>query len=257
MCLYCGDPANEVDHIIPHSYSLDNREENLVASCTICNRIASDKVFDGFIAKQTHIREERAKDKWTEAINLYRSICQYAGLPLPIVRQAEDKPEKESKPKRRRNLDGSSVMKKPPLPPVYDPPEPEKVEELPRKERKKRLQGYRTAVAPAFDYSNIQAYQTMFIVKHQKGNSWRKIAVQHGLHPNMARLIANGHEPGNRIREKLKLPPIAEVVSLNEGFKDGSQVIGAVECCVCGQWFVSNHPKRKRCFICTPFRSRK
>jgi hypothetical protein len=261
ICMYCGDPANEVDHIFPHSYSLNDKEENLAASCTICNRIASDKVFDGFIEKQTYIREQREKARWIEAIHIYRSMCQACGLPLPPVR---DEPKKKEKPKQkqRRNLDGSSVMKKPDLPPRYKEKvkKEKQVIEFDRDANKWRLQRYRAiedrVKKSGYDYSKIQAYQVCFLAKHQKGESWRKIAVKYGLHPNMARLIANGYEPGNKIRKKLNLSLIAEVETLDENFPDGSQVLGALQC-GCGQWFVSNHPKRKKCFFCTPFRPRK
>jgi hypothetical protein len=254
--MYCGDPANVVDHIFPHSYSLNDNEANLVASCNICNSIASDKVFDGFIAKQTYIKEERKKDRWTEAINLYRSMCQDAGLPLAIERKEEEKPKKETKSKRRRNVDGSSVRKKPSLPPVYPSAEPEKVVKPVKKVRKIRLHRVNRAIKYAADYSNIQSYQVAFLVKHEQGESWRKIAMQHGLYPNMARLIAQGHEPGNRIRKKLNLPLKSEVIPMEKKIPDGSLVLGS-QVCECGQTFVSNHPKRRRCFLCTPFRSRK
>lgn len=63
-CVYCGDPASEIDHILPRSYALDNSDGNLVASCRWCNLIASNKVFDNFEAKKIYILSERKKLKW-------------------------------------------------------------------------------------------------------------------------------------------------------------------------------------------------
>ncbi len=36
-CVYCGEPANHVDHVIPTSRGGDTTLENLVAACWHCN----------------------------------------------------------------------------------------------------------------------------------------------------------------------------------------------------------------------------
>lgn len=58
-CQYCYDAAEVVDHVIPLSYSLDNSEENLVASCWLCNAIAGDRVFRSFGQKRKYIIDRR------------------------------------------------------------------------------------------------------------------------------------------------------------------------------------------------------
>lgn len=63
MCIYCGGDATEVDHIIPYSYSQDNRKINLVPACGECNRLVSDKVFDTFVEKILFIQRERKRKK--------------------------------------------------------------------------------------------------------------------------------------------------------------------------------------------------
>jgi len=63
MCIYCGGDATEVDHIIPYSYSQDNRKINLVPACGECNRLVSDKVFDTFAEKILFIQRERKRKK--------------------------------------------------------------------------------------------------------------------------------------------------------------------------------------------------
>lgn len=37
-CAYCGDTANQVDHIVPRSAGGTNDPENLTAACARCNR---------------------------------------------------------------------------------------------------------------------------------------------------------------------------------------------------------------------------
>ena len=61
LCAYCDDVASVVDHIIPASYRRDNREDNLAASCQICNNMAGNKVFNDFSEKQEWIRDKRER----------------------------------------------------------------------------------------------------------------------------------------------------------------------------------------------------
>lgn len=94
---------------------------------------------------------------------------------------------------------------------------------------------------------------------HEISKSWRNTAAPYGLHPSMARMIANGYIPGNRIRKKLGLPEQSKVVSLNGSIPDGSQSLGARQCPneKCNhQWFIPNSPRRRKCFLCSPYRSK-
>ena len=61
-CVYCFKEAACVDHIIPWSYKHDDSPDNLVASCQLCNCIASNKVFESFGAKWDYI--DKRKKKW-------------------------------------------------------------------------------------------------------------------------------------------------------------------------------------------------
>lgn len=96
---------------------------------------------------------------------------------------------------------------------------------------------------------------------HSETQSWRKTAKPYGIFPSMARMIAEGYEPGKKIRDKLKLPPAATVIVMGDGIiPNGTQAISAQQCVSekCGhQWYLSNHPLRTHCFICRPFRRRK
>jgi len=78
-CLYCemnldgvvfrnGTPRmiqTHWDHIIPYSYSQNNKEINFVASCHVCNGIKSNKVFQDLEDARTYILRRR-KDKGYE-----------------------------------------------------------------------------------------------------------------------------------------------------------------------------------------------
>jgi hypothetical protein len=39
LCVYCGEPANEVDHVIPRHLGGVDLPSNLVASCSRCNSL--------------------------------------------------------------------------------------------------------------------------------------------------------------------------------------------------------------------------
>jgi rubrerythrin len=69
LCVYCGDTADVIDHVIPWSYCHTHDEENLVASCSVCNEIASDKVFDSLQEKTNYIKAIRSGQKWTRKTN--------------------------------------------------------------------------------------------------------------------------------------------------------------------------------------------
>jgi len=101
----------------------------------------------------------------------------------------------------------------------------------------------------------INDYKAAFLRFYEIDKSWWKVADRYGIHPNMARLIAKGHQPGNKIRAKLGLPPRSAVVSVNGKVPGGSITLGAHQC-KCGQYFISNHPRRQKCFICSPYRGK-
>ena len=61
LCFYCFDEADEVDHLVPWSYRQDDSLENLVAACWLCNRIASNKMFESIEAKKNHIIRRRER----------------------------------------------------------------------------------------------------------------------------------------------------------------------------------------------------
>ncbi len=91
------------------------------------------------------------------------------------------------------------------------------------------------------------------------GLSLRKIQAQpryEGISIASIDRIYHGQEPGPKVRAALGLPQIGTVIVIGGGsIPAGAQVVRA-ELCKCGEWFISNHPRRKKCFVCSPFRRR-
>lgn len=91
-------------------------------------------------------------------------------------------------------------------------------------------------------------------------NSFRRIAKEDFgnqiSHATIQR-IYNGHEPkhaGSRL--VLGLPQTSLVNPISGEIPAGTQVLNAVQCS-CGQWFVTNHPRRSKCFLCSPYKGKK
>ena len=72
--------------------------------------------------------------------------------------------------------------------------------------RKNDLQTGRASLEPTVYCRDVDSYKTAFLAQHEIIRSWRKIADQYGIYPNMARMISQGYDPGNKIRKKLRLP---------------------------------------------------
>lgn len=43
QCVYCGEPARTLDHVIPHSEGGGDHILNLVAACEGCNNLKGDR----------------------------------------------------------------------------------------------------------------------------------------------------------------------------------------------------------------------
>ena len=91
------------------------------------------------------------------------------------------------------------------------------------------------------------------------GMSWNALSrsydVSVGLLYNIAK---HGYNPGTkRVRDKLGLSTMVGIVTLNGNVPDNTLVLGAQRCIKCGRPFISNHPRRRKCYICSPYRGRK
>jgi hypothetical protein len=75
ICVYCNEPAECVDHIVPYSYFQNDDEDNLIAACNRCNAIAGDKVFSSLAEKSTYIRKVLNTKHAQRKTKLSRSYC--------------------------------------------------------------------------------------------------------------------------------------------------------------------------------------
>jgi len=76
-CYYCGEFATCIDHIVPVSYGGKNDFDNLVLSCSLCNLIASDRVFEDVEYKRDYILQKRSRKHKTT-----RALCTNCLLPF-------------------------------------------------------------------------------------------------------------------------------------------------------------------------------
>jgi len=106
------------------------------------------------------------------------------------------------------------------------------------------------------------ALQSVFMAEYESCHSWRKIGKDHGISGPAARRFALEGAAGPEVRERLGLPArvLAAVESVTgDIIPDGAQVSGPALLCVQCQarYFLPNHPRRRRCFVCSPRRTPK
>ena len=85
--------------------------------------------------------------------------------------------------------------------------------------------------------------------------SYRK--VQNNAHPKIPfgtiqRIIKEGYVP-KKYYNYFNIPLPANVIAIAGIVPDGTQVLFAIQC-QCGRFFISNHPRRRKCFVCSPYR---
>lgn len=77
-------------------------------------------------------------------------------------------------------------------------------------------------------------------------------------HATVQRILEGAEPKDPKIRAAIGLPAYQQVVAVTgEAIPTGAQVISASYCKVCGRPFISNHPRRRKCFICGPYRKSK
>jgi len=82
VCVYCNGEADEIDHIMPYSYKIDNGENNLVACCRDCNAIAYNKIFKNFAQKSAYIQRTRGTNRWSKKFKKRYAECAQCHLPF-------------------------------------------------------------------------------------------------------------------------------------------------------------------------------
>lgn len=76
-CYYCGEFATCIDHVIPVAAGGGNNIDNLVLSCSWCNLLASDKVFETLEEKCDYILWRRFKKG-----KITRTLCTVCLMPF-------------------------------------------------------------------------------------------------------------------------------------------------------------------------------
>lgn len=96
--------------------------------------------------------------------------------------------------------------------------------------RKKHLHAQKEGLGDDLYLGSLEAYKNAFMTEHASGQSWWKLVANkpYKIYPNMARLIAKGYDPGNRIRREMRLPD-----------KQAVQV-----CKECGEVHIKKHPRK-------------
>jgi hypothetical protein len=64
------------------------------------------------------------------------------------------------------------------------------------------------------------------------------------------------YNPPPTVYKILGIPVISEVQVISGSIPPGSQSLGASYCIDCGKPFIPNHPRRKKCFVCSAYRKR-
>jgi 5-methylcytosine-specific restriction endonuclease McrA len=67
ICRYCGYPADEVDHVVPHALQRDDSLANLVLACRRCNVIGGGQYLGDFVAKRDYILNIRRPEMIRDA----------------------------------------------------------------------------------------------------------------------------------------------------------------------------------------------
>jgi len=94
-------------------------------------------------------------------------------------------------------------------------------------------------------------------LKHLGG--WQAVADLYGVGKTMVWRIANtDYIPKDQtIRKKLGLPVSAQVFPVMGEILNGSAAPASRICPHCGNFFIPNAGKRRKCYVCVPYRDRK
>lgn len=105
---------------------------------------------------------------------------------------------------------------------------------------------------------DIEKVRSRLLKEYNELKSWELVARHYGLtKAEVWKVATKKHEPKRvKIRNALGLPPGQFIVVINGEVPPGAQSIGAMPC-LCGQHFIPNHPRRRACFICSPYRGHK
>jgi hypothetical protein len=117
------------------------------------------------------------------------------------------------------------------------------------------LEGIKRGVQNVYTEKEIQH---IICEKRSAGASLRQIAHEYpGLNYADIQRASKGIFPRSATKRQIfELPDFARVLAIDNEIPDGSQVLKASHCIECNQPFVSNHPRRRKCFLCSPYRGK-
>lgn len=94
---------------------------------------------------------------------------------------------------------------------------------------------------------------------HKKLGNWRAVAAlpeysdpEPAIPFGTLAGIAGGRRVPQKWRRRLRVPEEGTVTVLQGEAVDGAVAL-RLQACSCGVWYVSNHPRRRRCFSCSPY----
>ena len=99
---------------------------------------------------------------------------------------------------------------------------------------------------------------TYLTEKRLKETSLRALADQFGdpiTYADIHHALHGKFPKSTKKRAALGLPPYSSVVVVEGNVPNGTQVLCA-DLCACGQWYIKNHPRRRKCFSCSPCKKR-
>lgn len=122
-CFYCDLAFGEIvhkrkrnmilrvewDHQVPYAYSQNNKDDNFVAACQICNRIKKDFCFDTIEEAKSYVSEKRAekgyvlgmREEVSEEPPLAKILSQ--GMPVAKLEQEKTKQTNRRRSSSRKN----------------------------------------------------------------------------------------------------------------------------------------------------------
>jgi hypothetical protein len=101
------------------------------------------------------------------------------------------------------------------------------------------------------------AQEQLVMLHDTLGLTWREIALlerYRGIPAGTLATIAKTGQAPHKWRRRLGLPDLGRITVMEGEAPDGSQALGARQC-QCGEFFISNHPRRRKCYVCSPRRT--
>ena len=96
------------------------------------------------------------------------------------------------------------------------------------------------------------------LIEEKANATYDELSKKYGINKfYLCRMVHDrSYLPPLKICARLGIKTLATVVVIAGEVPAGSQALTAQQC-PCGQWFISNHPQRKKCFVHSPYKGKK